>query len=87
MLTERECRRLEAAGDGSQYSVELDEGGRRWADVVVEWDGRRRAIEISFAPKVTARLARIVAAWTRSEYDEVFVLVRSAALGRRASRA
>ena len=82
VLTERECRRLEVASD-RRYSVELDDRARRWADVVVERGDRRRAIEIEFAPKGTARLAHIVAAWQRSEYDEVFFFVRSAALGRR----
>ena len=83
VLTERECRRLEAANEARRYSVELDDRARRWADVVVVRGDRRRAIEIEFAPKGTARLAQIVAAWQRSEYDEVFLFVRSAALGRR----
>ena len=83
VLTERQCRRLEGARDGGRYSVELDNRARRWADVVVERGDRRRAIEIEFAPKGTARLAQIVAAWQHSEYDEIFFFVRSAALGRR----
>ncbi len=83
VLTERECRRREAADEARRYSVELNDRSRRWADVVVERGDRRRAIEIEFAPKGTARLAQIVAAWDASEYDEVFFFVRSAALGRR----
>ena len=83
VLTERECRRLEAADERRRYSVELDDRARRWADVVVERGDRRRAIEIEFAPKGTARLSRIVAAWQASDYVEVFFFVRSAALGRR----
>lgn len=83
VLTERECRRLEAADEQRLYSAELDDGARRWADVVVESGGRRRALEIEFAPKGTARLSRIIAAWQHSTYDDVFFFVRSAALGRR----
>lgn len=83
VLTERECRRLEAADERRPYSAELATGARRWADVVVEAGERRRAIEIEFAPKGTARLAQILAAYEGSNYDEVFFFVRSAALGRR----
>ena len=83
VLTERECRRLEAADERRRYSVELDDRARRWADVVVERGDRRRAIEIEIAPKGTTRLAQIVAAWQCSHYDEVIFFVRSASLGRR----
>ena len=83
VLTERECRGLEFSGNGLRYSITLDDGARRWADVVVEYGGRRRAIEIEFAPKGTRRLAQIVAAYQLSEYDDVFFFVRNAALGRR----
>jgi hypothetical protein len=83
VLTERECRRLEAADHRGRYSVELLDRQRRWADVVVERDGRRRAVEIEFAPKGSARLARIVEAYRYSNYDETIFFVRNGALGRR----
>lgn len=86
VLTERECRRLEAAGD-DRYSVDvIGSAGtfqRRWPDVVVELGTARRAIEIEFAPKGSARLAGIVAGYEQSAYREVLVFVRNAALGRR----
>jgi urease beta subunit len=84
VLTERECRRLEAA-DAPRYSVMLDDGRRRWADVVIESGSRRRAIEIEFSPKGSSRLAQIVAAYACSDYDEVLFFVRNAALGARIS--
>jgi hypothetical protein len=88
VLTERECRRLEAAGDGERYSVEILGGQqrdrRRWPDVVVDADGHRRAIEIEFAPKGTPRLKAIVAAYERARpYSEAVFMVKSAAIGRR----
>ncbi|HEX8084428.1 MAG TPA: winged helix-turn-helix domain-containing protein [Solirubrobacteraceae bacterium] len=85
VLTERECRRFEADGD-ERYSVDVgsaDGFRRRWPDVVVEIGGARRAIEVEFAAKGSARLAAIVAAYEQSGYREVLVFVRSAALGRR----
>lgn len=89
VLTERECRRLEAGG-GARYSVCVaGRGGsiqRRWPDLVVEVADARKAIEIEFAPKGSARLAGIVAAYERSAYTEALIFVRSAALGRRIAR-
>jgi hypothetical protein len=52
--------------------------GRRRRD-----DGCRRAFEIEFAPKGTARLRGIVGAYERSRYTEAQFLVKDAALGRR----
>jgi DNA-binding MarR family transcriptional regulator len=87
VLTERECRQLEAAGGPRRFSVEVPGGPRgvqrRWPDLVVEADDGRRAYEIEFAPKGTDRLRRIVAAYERSDYAEVVFLVKSAALARR----
>ena len=88
VLTERECRRLEAENPSRRYSVDVHEAGRgpvrRWPDVAVETDAGRCAYEIEFAPKGTARLKRIVEAYeTRAEYDRVVFMVKSAPLGRR----
>jgi hypothetical protein len=87
VLTERECRRVEGELGDRRYSVPVGGAGgmpqRRWPDLVVEVDGVRRAIEIEFAPKGTARLAGIVAAYEWSSYDEAVFFVRNAALGRR----
>ncbi len=82
VLTERECRRLEAA-DERRYSVEVGDRRRRWPDVVVESECSRRAIEIEFAPKGSERLRGIVEAYEQSGYDQGLFLVKSLALGRR----
>ena len=81
-LTERECRQREAADPADRYSVDVA-GTRRWPDVVVEDADGRRALEIEFAPKGTARLRQIVGANERSRYIEARFLVKDAALGRR----
>jgi len=87
VLTERECRQLEAAAEGRRLSVEVAGGPRgfqhRWPDLVVDAPDGRRAYEIEFAPKGTDRLRRIVAAYENSDYAETIFLVKSAALGRR----
>ena len=87
VLTERECRQAEAGGALPRYSVDVHGGEgrdkRRWPDVVVESPQGRRAIEIEFAPKGTARLRAIVGAYSASPYDEAVFMVKSAALGRR----
>ena len=83
ILTERECRRLDGADEGVRYSVRLLDGQRRWPDIVVAHGDRKRAIEIEFAPKGSARLAQIVTAYKCSDYGEVFFVVRNVALGRR----
>ncbi len=86
VLTERECRQLEAAGE-ARYSVDAFAGRgsqrRRWPDVVVQAPGGRRAIEIEFAPKGTQRLRQIVHAYEASTYREARFMVKDAALGRR----
>ena len=78
ILTERECRRLEAADTSRRYSVAIlggeHRGRRRWPDVVIESDARRGAIEIEFAPKGSARLRHILEAYAVSAYAEVNVL-------------
>ncbi|HEV3002091.1 MAG TPA: helix-turn-helix domain-containing protein [Solirubrobacteraceae bacterium] len=89
VLTERECRRLEA-GETERHSVVVTGAGatvqRRWPDLVVEVGELRRAIEIEFAPKGSRRLEGIVVAYEHSSYDEAVFFVRSAALGRRIKR-
>jgi hypothetical protein len=88
VLTERECRQREGAGE-PRYSVAVAVGGarsRRWPDVVVEYGMRRRAIEIEFSPKGTDRLRRIVQRYESSGYADVLFLVTSLALGRRLKR-
>lgn len=87
VLTERESRTLEARGD-RRYSVDVagegrDRRRRRWPDLVVESAAGRRAIEIEFAPKGSARLRRIVDGYESDRFDEVTFYVKSAALGRR----
>jgi len=82
VLTERECRQREAAEPADRFSVDVA-GARRWPDVVVDAVDGRRAFEIEFASKGTARLRQIVGAYERSRYGEVRFLVRDAALGRR----
>jgi hypothetical protein len=89
VLTERECRRLEAADRARRYSVDVAYSGprndrRRWPDVVLEQPAGRRAIEIEFAPKGSDRLKRIVDAYrTGSPYHDAIFYVRNAALGLR----
>ena len=87
VLTERECRQAEAGGALPRYSVDVHGGEgrdkRRWPDIVVESPTSRRAIEIEFAPKGTARLRAIVGAYSSSRYDQVEFMVKNAALGRR----
>jgi hypothetical protein len=87
ILTERECRMLEAADSSRRYSVAIlggdHRGRRRWPDVVIESDARRGALEIEFAPKGSARLRHILEAYAASGYAEVTFLVKDAALGRR----
>ncbi len=85
VLTERECRRLEAVQGDYTYSAELAEGGKRrdrkrWPDVVVESEHGKRAIEIEFAPKGRPRLRRIVWALVHSRYAEVVLLARTGPL-------
>ena len=85
VLTERECRRREAAEGDFSFSVELAVGGKRrdrkrWPDLVVESEHGRRAIEIEFAPKGRPRLKRIVLAFAHSGYADVVFLARQGAL-------
>jgi hypothetical protein len=91
VLTERECRGLEARGD-VRYSVEVCYSGprkdrRRWPDLVVELAEGRRAIEFEFAPKGRERLKRIVAGYASAvRYDEVVFFVKRLSLGRTISQ-
>ena len=86
VLTERECRRLQAADPAARFSVDVPGEGRdrrRWPDLVIDQAAGRRAIEIEFAPKGTARLARILAGYRSSSYTEVLFLVSRPSVGRR----
>jgi hypothetical protein len=91
VLTERECRRLEARTD-AEYSVEVSYSGprkdrRRWPDAVVERSSGRTAIEFEFAPKGKDRLKRIVDGYSYSDpYDEVVFFVKRPTLGRTIAR-
>ena len=90
VLTERECRQAEAAGE-ARYSVRCEGaagGALCWPDVVVEFgNGRRRAFEIEFAAKPSKRLRAIVGGYRdHPRYPplrNVVVLVRSPALAAR----
>ncbi len=92
VLTERECRKREAAEPARRYSVDVAHGGprndrRRWPDAVVESTDDRRAFEIEFAPKGTDRLKRIVDAYqVGSPYCDVVFFVKNARLGQRIQR-
>jgi hypothetical protein len=84
VLTERECRRLEREGEELSVEVAAEDasGGRRdrkrWPDVVIEVAGGRRAVEIEFAPKGTARLRGIVRAYAyATAYREVLFWSRT----------
>jgi len=87
VLTERECRQLEARDDGFRFSVPVAGGERgterRWPDLVVQAGVDLRAYEIEFAPKGTRRLRHIVDAYETSSYAETTFMVKSLALGRR----
>jgi DNA-binding MarR family transcriptional regulator len=85
VLTERECRQLEARAGFRVYSLSI-RGTSRWPDAVVEAGDLREAFEIEFAPKGTDRLAGIVHAYEASDYVITTFLVKSAALGRRIAR-
>jgi len=70
VLSERECRYLEAA-DAGRFSVEVGRATgrgdrRRWPDLVLEDPGRRVAVEIEFAPKGSVRLGAIVDGYLHS---------------------
>jgi hypothetical protein len=91
VLTERECRRLEATTE-LRYSIEVSYSGprkdrRRWPDVVIERAGGRTAIEFEFAAKGKDRLERIVQGYNFSDpYDEVVFFVKRPGLGRTIAR-
>ena len=87
VLTERECRRLEADGERG-YSVELLVAGRpkRWPDLVLQNSTRKDAIELELAPKTTDRLTAILTGYGHSDYTRVLLLVESPALACRLAR-
>lgn len=91
VLTERECRQLEARAQKRVYSLRVWGPGSvrdqsRWPDVVVEAGERWEAFEIEFAPKGTKRLHDIVVAYEVGPYAKTTFLVKSASLGRRIGR-
>lgn len=86
VLTERECRQLEAAGR-QRYSVSCMYGrhsARRWPDIVVETADHRVAVEIEIAAKGSDRLRAIMRGYRASRrYDRVQIRCASTALQRR----
>ena len=84
VLTERECRRLEADGEKG-FSVRLPgpKDQLRWPDLVLRNARVRDAIELERAPKTTKRLRAIVEAYALSDYRRVLFLVESPPLARR----
>ena len=89
VLSDRECRRREADGEGA-YSVDCHVGGdtqRRWPDIVIEGNGTRVAIEFEIAAKTSKRLEAILAGYVISaSYDGLQVRCAHAPLQRRMER-
>jgi len=91
VLSERECRHLQARGE-ERFSVDVERSTgrgdrRRWPDLVLEKAGRRVAVEIEFAPKGSGRLGAIVDAYLQSiAFGEVRFLVSHPATARRLAR-
>jgi hypothetical protein len=89
VLSERDCRRADAAG-AATYSVVCQQRNgmtRRWPDLVVEQAGHRTAIEIELSPKTTQRLTGILLGYLTSRtYQRVEVRCGSPALQRRVER-
>ena len=91
VLTEREMRRAQAAGQGRYAARVRDASGRRrrrWPDYVVETPEGRTAVELEFSAKSTQRLQEIVRGYLASGLYEFvdFVLLegeRHQALWRR----
>jgi hypothetical protein len=85
VLTERDCRQRTAEGP-ERFNVEVaDDRGRssdRWPDIVLLTPNGKVAIEIEFAPKHSARLARILRGYLLSDLAEVRFLVISPRLAR-----
>ena len=73
VLTERECRTLDAPD--RRYSVDVEGSGRgdrrRWPDLVVQRPAGRLAVELEFTPKWAQRLESIMAGYAHSDYREV----------------
>jgi len=91
VLSERECRHLQARGE-ERCSVDVERttgrgDRRRWPDLVLKQDGARIAVEIEFAPKGSARLGAIVDAYLQSvAFSEVRFLVSHPATATRLAR-
>lgn len=89
VLTERECRQAERAGD-TRWSIDVYEDGRkrrRWPDLVIDFGDRRQAVEIELAVKHTARLKRIVDSYQSEHvFEEVLWLIEQPRLRRRVEK-
>jgi len=91
VLSERECRHLQACGE-ERFSVDVERATgrgdrRRWPDLVLEQAGRRIAVEIEFAPKGSARLGAIIDAYLQSTcFSEIRFLVSDPTTARRLAR-
>ena len=78
VLTERECRRRQAAGDG-QFGVPLPQStsGRareRWPDLVLTREGARPlAVEIELTDKHTPRLTSIMEGYLYGDYQVLWL--------------
>jgi hypothetical protein len=91
VLTERDMRRAQVAGQGRYAARVRDASGRRrrrWPDYVVETPEGRTAVELEFSAKSTQRLQEIVRGYLASRLYEFvdFVLLeggRHEALWRR----
>jgi hypothetical protein len=91
ILTERECRKHEAAQQ-RRYSVTVHGAGepqRRWPDVVLARTGRDTvaAYELEFSPKPSRRLRAIVRGYRDAGHlHRAYFIVESPALGVRIAR-
>lgn len=71
ILSERQCRRAEARGEG-KYSIQVtNSNDRRWPDIVAIHGGRLIAFEIELTQKSRRRYELLVDAYLNSQYAEV----------------
>lgn len=90
ILTERECRRLEADKVGTFHVRARGDSGRmleRWPDLVMVTRRERIAVELEFTSKHVERTRRIVRAYLDSDaFDRVVYVVDSPPLARQLLR-
>ena len=90
VMTERECRRAERRDVPQRWSIDVTYRTgmqKRWPDLVQCYGEHRRAIEVEFAVKHTARLEAILEGYRYSDtFDEVLWLVESPSLCHRLER-